>query len=121
MYGIVSADDRVPFDATEIIARIVDGSKFSPFKPEWGESIVTGFARIHGHMVGIIANNGIIFNESALKATHFIELCEQRRIRLLFLQNTSGWSAVTRRSAASPRRGRWSQPSPTPPSRSTRC
>ena len=91
LYGIVSADDRVPFDATEIIARIVDGSKFSPFKPEWGESIVTGFARIHGHMVGIIANNGIIFSESALKATHFIELCEQRRIPLLFLQNTSGY------------------------------
>ena len=91
LYGIVSADDRIPFDATEIIARIVDGSKFSPFKPEWGESIVTGFARIHGHMVGIIANNGIIFSESALKATHFIELCEQRRIPLLFLQNTSGY------------------------------
>ena len=91
LYGIVSADDRVPFDATEIIARIVDGSKFSPFKPEWGESIVTGFARIHGHMVGIIANNGIIFSESALKASHFIELCEQRRIPLLFLQNTSGY------------------------------
>ena len=91
LYGIVSADDRIPFDATEIIARIVDGSKFSPFKPEWGESIVTGFARIHGHMLGIIANNGIIFSESALKATHFIELCEQRRIPLLFLQNTSGY------------------------------
>ena len=64
---------------------------FSPFKPEWGESIVTGFARIWGHRVGIIANNGIIFSESALKATHFIELCEQRRIPLLFLQNTSGY------------------------------
>ena len=75
----------------QIIARIVDGSKFSPFKPEWGESIVTGFADIWGHQVGIIANNGIIFSESALKATHFIELCEQRRIPLLFLQNTSGY------------------------------
>lgn len=91
IYGIVSADDRIPFDATEIIARLVDGSRFSPFKPEWGESIVTGFARVWGHMVGIIANNGIIFSESALKATHFIELCEQRRIPLLFLQNTSGY------------------------------
>jgi len=91
LYGIVSADDRIPFDATEIIARMVDGSKFAPFKPEWGESIVCGFARIWGHLVGIVANNGIIFSESALKATHFIELCEQRRIPLLFLQNTSGY------------------------------
>jgi 3-methylcrotonyl-CoA carboxylase beta subunit len=91
IYGIVSADDRIPFDASEIIARIVDGSRFSPFKPEWGESVVTGFARIWGHLVGVVANNGIIFSESALKATHFIELCEQRRIPLLFLQNTSGY------------------------------
>ena len=91
IYGIVSADDRIPFDATEIIARMVDGSRFAAFKPEWGESIVCGFARVWGHLVGIIANNGIIFSESALKATHFIELCEQRRIPLLFLQNTSGY------------------------------
>jgi len=91
LHGIVSADDRVPFDATEIIARLVDGSRFAAFKPEWGESIVCGFARVWGHMVGIIANNGIIFSESALKAAHFIELCEQRRIPLLFLQNTSGY------------------------------
>ncbi len=91
LYGIVSADDRVPFDSTEIIARLVDGSGFSPFKPEWGTSIVCGFARWWGHLVGIIANNGIIFSESALKATHFIELCEQRRIPLVFLQNTSGY------------------------------
>jgi 3-methylcrotonyl-CoA carboxylase beta subunit len=91
IYGIVNADDRIPFDALEILARIVDGSKFSPFKPEWGESIVCGFARIWGHLVGVIANQGIIFSESALKATHFIELCEQRRVPLLFLQNTSGY------------------------------
>ena len=91
IYGIVSADDRIPFDATEIIARMVDGSKFSPFKPEWGESIICGFARVWGHLVGVIANNGIIFSDAALKATHFIELCEQRRIPLLFLQNTSGY------------------------------
>ncbi len=91
LYGIVSADDRIPFDAVEIIARLVDGSRFAAFKPEWGDSIVTGFARIHGHLIGILANNGIIFSESALKATHFIELCEQRRIPLLFLQNTSGY------------------------------
>ena len=91
IYGIVSADDRIPFDSLEIVARLVDGSKFSPFKPEWGESIVCGFAGIWGHRIGIIANQGIIFSESALKATHFIELCEQRRIPLLFLQNTSGY------------------------------
>lgn len=91
LYGIISVDDRIPFDATEIIARLVDGSRWSPFKPEWGESMVCGFARIWGHLVGIIANNGIIFNESALKATHFIELCQQRRVPLVFLQNTSGY------------------------------
>jgi 3-methylcrotonyl-CoA carboxylase beta subunit len=91
IYGIISADDRIPWDSTEIIARLVDGSEFSPFKPEWGTSIVTGFARLWGHLVGVIANNGIIFSESALKATHFIELCEQRRIPLLFLQNTTGY------------------------------
>ena len=91
IYGIISADSRIPFDALEIIARLVDGSRFAPFKPEWGESVITGFARIHGHLVGVIANNGIIFNESALKATHFIELCQQRRVPLLFLQNTSGY------------------------------
>jgi len=91
LYGIVSADDRIPFDAVEIMARLVDGSRFSPFKPDWGSSIICGFARIWGHLVGVIANNGIIFSESALKATHFIELCEQRRIPLVFLQNTSGY------------------------------
>ncbi len=91
IYGIISADDRIPWDSTEVIARLVDGSEFSPFKPEWGTSIVTGFARVWGHLVGVIANNGIIFSESALKATHFIELCEQRRIPLVFLQNTTGY------------------------------
>ena len=91
IYGIISADDRIPFEAIEIIARMVDGSRFAEFKPEWGDSIVCGFARIWGHQVGVIANNGIIFSEDALKATHFIELCEQRRIPLLFLQNTSGY------------------------------
>ena len=91
IYGIINTDHRIPFDVTEIIARLVDGSRFAPFKPEWGDSIVTGFARVHGHLVGVIANNGIIFSEAALKATHFIELCEQRRIPLLFLQNTTGY------------------------------
>ena len=91
IYGIISADDRIGFDSREIIARLVDASEFAEFKPEWGDTIACGFARIWGHMVGIIANNGIIFSESALKATHFIELCEQRRIPLLFLQNTTGY------------------------------
>ena len=89
--GIVNADTRLPFDAREIVARLVDGSRFREFKPEWGPSIVVGYARIWGFLVGLIANNGIIFSEDALKATHFIELCEQRRIPLLFLQNTTGY------------------------------
>lgn len=91
IYGIISADDRIPWDSAEVIARLVDGSEFAPFKPDWGTSIHCGFARVWGHRVGVIANNGIIFAESALKAAHFIELCEQRRIPLLFLQNTTGY------------------------------
>ena len=91
IYGVVSADDRIGFDAREIIARLVDGSRYGEFKPEWGEHITCGFARIWGLQVGIIANNGIIFSPDALKATHFIELCEQRRVPLLFLQNTTGY------------------------------
>ncbi len=91
LLGIINADTRIPYDAREVVARIVDGSKFHEFKPDWGGSIVVGFARIWGHQVGIIANNGIIFSEDALKATHFMELCNQRQIPLLFLQNTSGY------------------------------
>ncbi len=91
IYGVISADDRIGFDAREVIARLVDGSRYSEFKPEWGEHITCGFARIWGHQVGIVANNGIIFSSDALKATHFIELCEQRRVPLLFLQNTTGY------------------------------
>jgi 3-methylcrotonyl-CoA carboxylase beta subunit len=91
LYGILSADARVPFAVAEIIARLVDDSALTAFKPEWGTSIVCGFARVWGHAVGIIANDGIIFSEAALKACHFIELCEQRRVPLLFLQNTSGY------------------------------
>ena len=91
IYGIISADDRIGFDAREIIARLVDGSRYGEFKPEWGNDITCGFARIWGHQIGIIANNGIIFSSDALKATHFIELCEQRRVPLLFLQNTTGY------------------------------
>ncbi len=91
LYGIVNHDTRIPFDVREIVARIVDASSFWEFKPRWGESLVTGFARIWGHLVGVIGNNGIIFSESALKATHFIEMCNQRRVPLVFLQNTSGY------------------------------
>jgi 3-methylcrotonyl-CoA carboxylase beta subunit len=75
----------------EVIARIVDGSRFSEFKSEYGPTLVTGFARIYGHPVGIVANNGILFSESALKGAHFIELCDQRRVPLVFLQNITGF------------------------------
>ena len=91
IYGIVSADPRKPFDIREVIARIVDGSRMHEFKPRYGTTLVTAFARIHGYSVGIIANNGVLFSESALKATHFIELCCQRKIPLLFLQNITGF------------------------------
>ncbi len=91
IYGIIHADARNPFDVRELVARMVDDSDLAEFKPRYGESIVCGFARIWGHRVGVIGNNGIIFSESALKATHFIEMCNQRRIPLVFLQNTSGY------------------------------
>lgn len=91
IYGIIPKDTRIPFDVKEIIARIVDGSRFHEFKPLYGKTLVTGFAHIHGMPVGIIANNGVLFSESALKATHFIELCEQREIPLVFLQNITGF------------------------------
>lgn len=91
LYGIIPADRRMPFDVREIIARITDGSEFDEFKRRYGETIVCGFARIYGIPVGIVANNGILFSESALKATHFIELCSQRKIPLVFLQNISGF------------------------------
>ncbi|WP_220039911.1 carboxyl transferase domain-containing protein [Nonomuraea aridisoli] len=91
LYGIIPADTRQPYDVHEVIARIVDGSRFLEFKAEYGSTLVTGFAHIHGHPVGILANNGILFSESALKGAHFIELCDQRRIPLVFLQNISGF------------------------------
>ncbi len=89
--GIVPADPRRPFDVREIIARIVDGSRFDEFKSEFGETLVTGFARIFGRLVGIVANNGILFSESAIKGAHFVQLCSQRRIPLIFLQNVTGF------------------------------
>jgi 3-methylcrotonyl-CoA carboxylase beta subunit len=91
LYGIVPTDTRKPFDVREIIARIVDGSEFDEFKSRYGSTLVTGFARIEGMPVGIIANNGILFSESALKGAHFIELCCQRKIPLVFLQNITGF------------------------------
>ncbi|TRO95587.1 methylcrotonoyl-CoA carboxylase [Glycocaulis profundi] len=89
--GVVPADVRTPYDVREVIARIVDGSEFDEFKKLYGETLVTGFARVHGMPVGIIANNGVLFSESALKGAHFIELCCQRGVPLLFLQNITGF------------------------------
>jgi 3-methylcrotonyl-CoA carboxylase beta subunit len=91
IYGVVPTDLRVPYDVREVIARLVDGSLFGEFKARYATTLVTGFARIHGHPVGIVANNGVLFSESALKGAHFIELCDQRRIPLLFLQNITGF------------------------------
>ncbi len=91
LLGAVPTDVRKPYDAREIIARIVDGSRLHEFKERYGTTLVTGFAHIHGHPVGILANNGILFSESALKGAHFIELCDQRRIPLVFLQNITGF------------------------------
>jgi len=91
MYGVISRDIRTPYDVREVIARLVDGSRFHEFKARYGTTIVTGFAHLHGIPVGILANNGVLFSESALKATHFIELASQRGVPLLFLQNVSGY------------------------------
>jgi 3-methylcrotonyl-CoA carboxylase beta subunit len=91
LYGIVSTDSRHPYDVREVIARITDGSRFFEFKAEYGPTLVTGFAQIWGHPVGVVANNGVLFSESALKGTHFIELCDQRGIPLVFLQNITGF------------------------------
>ncbi|WP_030171801.1 carboxyl transferase domain-containing protein [Spirillospora albida] len=91
LYGVVPPDARTPYDVREVIARIVDGSRFQEFKKDYGATLVTGFARIHGHPVGIVANNGILFGESAQKGAHFIELCDRRSIPLVFLQNITGF------------------------------
>jgi 3-methylcrotonyl-CoA carboxylase beta subunit len=91
LYGVVPRDTRIPFDIREIIARIVDASEFHEFKARYGKTLVTGFAHIFGYPVGIVANNGILFAESALKGAHFIELCNQRNIPLVFLQNITGF------------------------------
>lgn len=91
LLGIVPVDTKTPFDVREVIARLVDGSKFHEFKERYGTTLVCGFAKIHGQRIGIIANNGILFSESSLKGAHFVELCGQRKIPLLFLQNITGF------------------------------
>ena len=91
IYGVVPKDPKTTYDIREIIARIVDGSDFSEFKSLYGATLVCGFAKIYGQPVGILANNGILFSESSLKGAHFIELCCQRKIPLIFLQNIKGF------------------------------
>ena len=94
IYGVINADIRKPYDVRELIARIVDGSDLDEFKARYGTTLVTGFARIWGYPVGIVANNGVLYSESALKGAHFIELCSQRGIPLVFLQNITGFMVV---------------------------
>ncbi len=91
LLGVVPGDLRTPYDIREVIARLVDGSRFDEFKARYATTLITGFAHVHGFPVGIIANNGVLFSESALKGTHFVELCSQRKIPLLFLQNITGF------------------------------
>lgn len=91
LLGVIPKDTRTPYDVREVIARLVDGSRFHEFKARYGTTLVTGFAHIHGMPVGIVANNGILFSESAQKAAHFVELCNQRKVPLLFLQNITGF------------------------------
>src|SRR5690606_14791213 len=96
LLGIASADVKVPFDAREVIARIVDGSRFSEFKPLYGSTLVCGWAHLHGFPVGILANNGILFTDSSNKGAQFIQLCNQSNIPLLFLQNITGFMVGTK-------------------------
>ena len=91
LYGVIPTDTRKPFDVREIIARIVDNSEFDEFKSRFGTTLICGFAHVEGMPVGIVANNGILFSESAVKGAHFIELCSQRKIPLVFLQNITGF------------------------------
>ena len=91
LYGVVPRDTRHPYDVREVIARLVDASELDEFKALYGTTLVCGFARIGGYPVGIVANNGVLFSESALKGAHFVELCNRRRVPLLFLQNITGF------------------------------
>ena len=97
LLGILPTDVRTPYDIREVIARLVDGSRFQEFKARYGTTLVTGFARIHGILVGILANNGVLFSESSLKGAHFVELCSQRGVPILFLQNVTGFMVGPRR------------------------
>ncbi|GMV23406.1 MAG: acetyl-CoA carboxylase subunit beta [Acidimicrobiia bacterium] len=91
LYGVVNIDPRHPYDVREVITRMVDGSRFDEFKARYATTVVTGFARLHGFLVGIVANNGVLFSESALKVTHFVEMCNLRKVPLIFLQNITGF------------------------------
>ncbi len=91
LYDVVPVDPRTPYDVHDVITRLVDGGEFQEFKADYGTTLVTGFARLHGHPIGIVANNGVLFSESALKGAHFIELCDKRIVPLLFLQNIAGF------------------------------
>jgi 3-methylcrotonyl-CoA carboxylase beta subunit len=91
LYGVINADIKKPYDVREVIARVADGSDFDEFKARYGTTLITGFARLWGYPVGIVANNGVLFSESALKGAHFIELCSQRNIPLVFFQNITGF------------------------------
>lgn len=90
LYGIVSDDLTKPIDIREIIARIFDGSSIDEFKKKYGETLVCGFSKLYGKTVGVIGNNGVLFSESALKGAHFVELCSQRKVPIIFLQNITG-------------------------------
>ena len=100
LFGIIPADTRTPYDVRDVIARIVDGSRFDAFKARYGTTLVTGFAHIHGIPAGIIASNGVLYSESALKGTHFIELCAKRGLPLVFLQNVTGFMVGRKYEAA---------------------
>ncbi|WP_048859651.1 acyl-CoA carboxylase subunit beta, partial [Acidisphaera rubrifaciens] len=91
LYGIIPRDTRMQFDMREVLARIVDGSRFHEYQPDYGRTLICGFARLWGMQVGVLANNGVLFSDSALKGTHFIELCDRSRTPLLFLQNITGF------------------------------
>jgi hypothetical protein len=120
---VIPTDTRKPYDVREVIARIVDGSRFDEFKARYGTTLVTGFAHLYGMPVGIVANNGILFGESAQKGAHFIELCAQRGIRWSSCRTSpASWSAASTRTAASPRTApRWSPPWPPPRCPSSPC
>ena len=122
LYGIVPRDLRQPYDVREVIARLVDGSEFHEFKALYGKTLVCGFAHLWGYPVAILANNGILFSESALKGAHFVQLANRRKVPLLFLQNITGFMVGKRYEPAASRATarRWSPPSPARACRSSR-